>query len=96
MVSDVVETTQPGLWAELQVLVRHPSPGLQSPQMEKPVTSQIVHNVVKQGQRGFYYVLSEDWEVVPGTWVFEFYSQGKKIAEQAFELIVDGKTTSTS
>jgi hypothetical protein len=33
------------------------------------------------------YVLDNDWEVVPGVWIFQVWYQGRKLAEQKFTLV---------
>lgn len=33
------------------------------------------------------YHFENDWEIVPGTWEFEFWSEGKRLAAQRFCVI---------
>lgn len=81
------ESLQSSLWTELEVLIRFPKTGVQPPDYDKPIFSYLDHVLINgKNTAGYYYHLREDWEVVPGTWVFEFYSKGKKVAEQTFEL----------
>jgi Domain of unknown function (DUF3859) len=46
------------------------------------------------GERSFRsYTFDETWEMVAGTWVFEFYHQGRSLGEQRFD-VVDCRATS--
>ena len=73
----------------LRMVTKFPHHGLSDPRsgetyfrkeyvIERPLGS--------SGYRVFH--LDEDWELVPGLWVFEFWHDDKKIAEQEFCLFV--------
>jgi hypothetical protein len=33
------------------------------------------------------YTFDEDWELVPGTWIFEVWEGDRKLASQSFDVI---------
>jgi hypothetical protein len=35
----------------------------------------------------FGYGFENDWELVPGTWTFEIWSDGRRLAEEKFTVI---------
>jgi hypothetical protein len=73
---------------DLELVIRFPPPGLQNSssgqrflQAEYRVTVPI--NVSQYWE----YHFENDWEIVPGTWEFEFWSEGKRLAAQRFCVI---------
>ena len=90
-----VQFTPAGLratqWAELDVVTVYPEPGVRPPDESKSYSSNIAQILVSGDSANasnlYLYQLSNDWELVPGSWRFEFYSQGQKIGEQRFELL---------
>jgi len=80
-----------GQWAELDVITVYPKPGVRPPDSDKIFASNLAQILANSGKASptnlYLYQLTEDWELLPGTWRFEFYSQGRKIDEQTFELI---------
>lgn len=73
----------------LRYVTRFPAGGMRNPKTGK------VHDAAEADRpaiiggtiryRGFNF--GEDWEAVPGTWVFEFWYEGKMIASQSFEVV---------
>jgi hypothetical protein len=80
-----------GQWAELDVVTVYPEPGVRPSGANKLFASNIAQILATGAQDSpanlYLYQLTENWELLPGIWKFEFYSQGRKIAEQAFELV---------
>ena len=77
----------PGTTIDIKFVVLFPSAGLRA-----PVTGQrhvrSTHSKFMAVGIPLYreYQLEHDWEVVPGTWRFEFWHSGLKLGEQAFCL----------
>jgi hypothetical protein len=72
----------------LQVVWRHPAPGLRNAQTGKlfPVsTSNMVSRIGRVMFRG--YSLNHDWELVPGDWILELWSGHNKLLSRTFTLI---------
>jgi Domain of unknown function (DUF3859) len=45
-------------------------------------------SMVKVGQVSYWgYGLDHPWEIMPGTWTFEMFGDGRKLAEVAFEVV---------
>lgn len=66
----------------------YPVPGLKNPTAPevKQKDEVEVHKILgKDGYDG--YAFDHDWELVPGTWTFQLWYQGRKEAEQCFTVI---------
>jgi hypothetical protein len=72
---------------ELRKVVRLPEGG-----MKDPATGEIFYRYERMlskviGETSVTgYNFEKDWEIVPGTWVFEFWYQDQKLAEQRFTV----------
>lgn len=66
----------------------YPAPGARPPGATKPIlvdadsTSLTLNHVNYRG-----YSLQEPWELLPGKWVFEFWSGHRKLGSQVFTLV---------
>jgi hypothetical protein len=73
---------------KLTVIVRFPGEGLRNPKTgertARDVTSWTRHigGVTYNG-----YGFDEAWELVPGTWTYEIWHDGRKLAEQSFTVV---------
>jgi hypothetical protein len=73
---------------KMTVIIRFPGEGLRNPKTgertARDVTSWTRHigGVTYNG-----YGFDEAWELVPGTWVYEFWHEGRKLAEQSFTVV---------
>jgi len=76
-----------GATIPLQVVWRYPEPGLHNP--ETGITK-TVDKYMTQEQLGkettFYWSLGQEWQLVPGEWVFELWYGDRLLARQAFTL----------
>ena len=73
---------------ELTKVTTFPSPGLRPPGASAPLpkTERTLRN--KIGETRFTsYVLSEEYEVVPGVWTIELWSGGRRLASQSFTVM---------
>lgn len=75
-------------WAELDVVTLYPEPGVTAPSSKRNYRTNLSSILVSGKPSLYLYQLAEDWELIPGTWRFEFYSQGEKIAEHTFEVVL--------
>ena len=67
---------------------RYPSPGAKPPGHSKRVpsdTEDLTETLNKSS--AYYYTLEQPWELLPGRWVFQFWSGDRKLGEQAFTLV---------
>jgi hypothetical protein len=72
----------------VHTILRFPAGGLHPPTSSQPVYVSERDPVVKLGEvtyRGYRF--DNSWEQVPGTWTFEVWHQGRKLAEQKFTVV---------
>ena len=72
---------------ELTKVTTFPPPGLRPPGSSAPVpkTERALRN--KIGETRFTsYMLSDDYEVVPGVWIIELWAGGRRMASESFTL----------
>ncbi len=75
----------PGADAELTFKTSFPPGGLRNPSNGQLMFQSMQTAVVPLGAQLYWeYHLENDWEVVPGVWIFEFWHSNKKIGEQRF------------
>jgi hypothetical protein len=74
--------------ADIRLVTRFPASGLRNSKTgEISFRSENTFSR-KIGAANFYeYTLENDWEVVPGVWIFEFWHKDRKLAEQSFTLM---------
>jgi hypothetical protein len=74
--------------APLKLIVRFPPAGLRDPQTRQTLFESEYTDHIPRGVPLYWeYQLESEWEMVPGLWQFEFWSDGKKLAEQRFCVI---------
>jgi Domain of unknown function (DUF3859) len=78
-----------GATVNLQFVGIYPAPGIRNPQTQKAMLRDEVVEAKKIFVTSNYdgYSLDNDWEVVPGVWVFQIWYQGRKLAEQSFTVV---------
>ena len=77
-----------GAPAELRRLVRYPAPGALVPSARTPLLYDEIKVQCAVGTTCMTgYGLDQPWEMMPGTWTFEFWSGDRKLAEQSFTVV---------
>lgn len=72
----------------IRIVVRFPAPGLNKPGSSTPLTDASFDLTKQIGVSAWNgYSIDEDWEMVPGQWSFEIWSNGQKLETQTFTLI---------
>jgi hypothetical protein len=76
-----------GAKVPLKIVTIYPGEGLRNPKADKPTQREELNEDRPIG-RVLYesYHFDRDWEMVPGTWSFEIWYDGKKLAEQKFTV----------
>ena len=73
---------------ELRRLVRYPAPGAANPSVKALLPYHEIEVQCAPGETcGTGYNLAQPWELIPGTWSFEFWSGDHKLAEQSFRVV---------
>jgi hypothetical protein len=79
----------PGEVVSLTHVTVLPPEGVKSPPGRQPFTRTINSSYAYLGESGLeMFTFDYPWEMVAGIWTFQFWSGGKKIAEQSFEIYV--------
>jgi hypothetical protein len=77
-----------GVAVPFHMVTIFPSPGLKNPRQTADHDRNEFDRTKMIGTTQFRsYVLDNDWEVVPGVWIFQVWYQGRKLAEQKFTLV---------
>jgi hypothetical protein len=72
----------------LKRVIHFPEPGLHNPDTEESIlTSKVVFERAIGEVHFFGYSLDHDWEIVPGTWIFELWINDRNVATKSFELV---------
>jgi hypothetical protein len=76
-----------GAKVPVKIVTIYPGEGLRNPKADKPTQREEL-NVDRSIGRVLYesYHFDHDWELVPGTWSFEIWYEGRKLAEQKFNV----------
>jgi hypothetical protein len=73
--------------ADIREIIIFPLPGITNPKTgETTFRYEIVHSDPLGWSRYIDYTLGNDWELVPGVWTFELWSEDRKLATQSFTL----------
>jgi hypothetical protein len=92
----VVEGVPRGTMVDIRMVTRFPAVGLVEPTSGQRIFSREYRQPVQLGLPGYRdYALDEDWEVVPGRWLFEFWIGDRKLKEQEFCLFDPAKAVGT-
>jgi len=82
----VVNGSPRGSSIELRMVTRFPDEGVLDPTGQRHFMHEY-NMMVQIGIAGYRdYTLDEEWEVVPGRWVFEFWVGNRKLGQQEFCL----------
>lgn len=83
-----VTGTPDGAFVTIRKATHYPAPGAKDPESKTPL---LVHSSSMDRALNRYYLasyeLEEPWELVPGKWLFEFWSGDRKLCEQEFTLV---------
>ena len=85
----LVEGGPEGAEVPVTIVMRFPQPGLKEPGKSKPTLENRQVTVGTVGYAGHYqsYGFDYPWEIVPGVWTFELWAEGRKMAEQKFNIV---------
>jgi len=76
-----------GAEVKLDIVITYPENGLNDPDSGRTLHESRYTSTKKIGETEYLgYGLENDWEAVPGTWTFEIWYDGKKLAGQSFTL----------
>lgn len=76
-----------GTEVALDIVNLYPAPGLSPPGGEAPLRRSDYRRTRKIGEAAYLgYGFENAWETVPGTWTFEIWHDGRKLAEQSFTV----------
>jgi len=73
---------------KMTAIVRFPGEGLRNPktgERRAQDVTQWTRNIGAVTYNG--YSFDEGWELVPGTWTYEIWHEGRKLAEQSFTVV---------
>jgi Domain of unknown function (DUF3859) len=73
---------------KLTAIVRFPGEGLRNPKTGERQARDVTlwnRNIGAVTYNG--YSFDEGWELVPGTWTYEIWHEGRKLAEQSFTVV---------
>lgn len=83
----VVNTTPRGQLMRIRSIIKFPEPGLQTPGGRLYPESIEVKDV-RIGERNLHgYGFDEEWEIVPGEWVFEIWYKKARIIKKTFTVV---------
>ena len=73
--------------ADLQFVHIYPDEGLKAPDRPEPLLQSAYQRTKKIGETVYLgYGFENEWEIVPGMWIFQIWHDGKKLAEQSFTI----------
>jgi hypothetical protein len=75
-----------GELVQIKGITRFPSPGLRNDAGKVFTTDEYTLNPVIGEMRYNGYTMDQAWEMVPGTWTFELWHDGRKLASKSFVL----------
>jgi hypothetical protein len=84
----VVVGAPAGMAVPFHMVTIFPRAGLKNPATQQVMIHSEFDRVKMIGTTQYRsYVLDNDWEAVPGVWIFQIWYQGRKLAEQAFTVV---------
>ncbi|MCB1475141.1 MAG: DUF3859 domain-containing protein [Rhodobiaceae bacterium] len=76
-----------GVEVPLDIVLTFPPEGLPDPTEKTPIHKTEFSRTKKIGETVYLgYGFENNWEIVPGTWTFEIFHKGQKLAEQRFTV----------
>ncbi len=83
----VINSTPRGKPVRVTSVIKFPEPGIQRPGGKLYTESRDTHQVI-MGQKSLHgYGFDEEWEIVPGTWVFELWYQSARLIKKTFTVL---------
>jgi len=83
----IIEGTPRSKSIPVRIVWRYPDPGLHNPDTGK---TKFVDDYMDRRQIGekstFYWMLGDEWALVPGTWIFELWYENRVLVRQSFRL----------
>jgi hypothetical protein len=77
-----------GAEVPLQFVNIYPAAGLADPASDKPILTDKFERTKRIGDVNYLgYGFDSDWELVPGTWVMEIWSDGHRLARESFTVV---------
>jgi hypothetical protein len=77
-----------GKLVPFRIIWRYPPPGLRNPDTGKTkLTDDYIDEQTLGEKTTFNWTLGSAWTRVPGTWTFEIWYEGRKLATQSFTLV---------
>ena len=81
--------TQAGAAVPMTIVMKFPQPGISAPDSaQRVLDDEYRYSDILDGDSFFIWVFDRDEKMVPGLWTFEIWIDGKKFAEQNFNIIV--------
>jgi Domain of unknown function (DUF3859) len=92
-VSYVLKGAPAGGNVTLDLVTRFPAPGVVNPKGQRFTQNEFtaVATIGEKMVRTFSF--DDTWEMVPGTWTFEFHYQGRKLGEKVFQVMTTCETS---
>ena len=79
-----------GAEVTLEFVDTFPAPGLADPEKPEPMRTGRFERKRPIGETLYNgYGFESDWELVPGTWTFEIWYEGRKLAEESFTVVAE-------
>lgn len=79
-----------GAEVTLEFVDTFPAPGLADPEQATPMRTARFERKRPIGETLYTgYGFEQDWELVPGTWTFEIWYEGRKLAEESFTVVTE-------
>ena len=76
-----------GVEVPLDFVITYPAPGLADPADPTPLLESRYSRTKKIGETVYLgYGFENPWEIVPGTWTFEIWFEGRRLASQSFAV----------
>jgi hypothetical protein len=76
-----------GAEVTLDVVNIYPGPGLADPDKAEPIRENRYQRAKKVGEVNYLgYGFEQDWEMVPGSWTFQIWHDGRQLLEESFTV----------
>jgi hypothetical protein len=83
----IVNSTPIGKAIRVTTVIKFPEQGMQQPKGRHYAESRDTHEVIL-GQKSLHgYGFDEEWEIVPGTWVFELWYRDARLIKKTFTVL---------
>lgn len=83
----VVVGSPAGAEVTLDIVHRYPAQGLKTPESAEPVRESRYQRTKVIGETNYLgYGFEQEWEMEPGSWGFEIWYDGRRLAEETFSV----------